>query len=147
MSTSLTEILIPVCASLSSAAIAGYASYIAGRSARRHESKLTIMRERISERQRLYARFIAEYDRNRISIIADGSKSIDNVMPLFAMSAEISLLSSEPVRSCAEQMCEAALAANGRESDKKTFDHYAIKSNFLEAARNEIKILETNAFG
>lgn len=84
MPATLAEILVPVGASLATALVAGVASYLAGRGMRFHEWKLGLVRERILERQRLYARLIAEADRIQLAAIAKGEKSISNLMPLMS---------------------------------------------------------------
>lgn len=109
------KILIPIITSLGAALIAGIASYVAGRGMRSHEWKLGLIRERLLERQRLYAKFIAEADRNVLLIAEGGMKSIDNVMPLLALYAEISLLSTDAVQQCAQRVCDLAITANGIE--------------------------------
>ena len=76
------QLLAPIIASLGAALVAGIASYIAGRGMRSHEWKLGLVRERLLERQRLYAKFVAEADRNMLLVAGAGAKSIDNVMPL-----------------------------------------------------------------
>lgn len=142
MPANLAEIIIPVVASLGGALVAGWVSYIAGRGVRLHEWKLQLVRERILERQRLYARFIAEADHNLLTIAASGSKSIDNIMPLFSIQAEIWLLSTPGVQEAAKRMCDLALSANAAGKDRADGDSFAAKTAFVEAARAELAALE-----
>jgi len=136
------QILVPVIASLGAALVAGIASYVAGRGMRSHEWKLGLVRERLQERQRLYAKFIAEADRNVLLIAGTGTKSVDNVMPLLALYAEISLLSTDAVRQCAKRVCDLAISANGVEGGGQDGDHFAAKSAFVDVARSELKAIE-----
>lgn len=136
------QILVPLIASLGAALVAGIASYVAGRGMRSHEWKLGLVRERLQERQRLYAKFIAEADRNVLLIAGTGMKSIDNVMPLLALYAEISLVSTDVVRLCAKRVCDLAISANGLEGDLQDGDHFAAKSAFVDVARSELKAIE-----
>lgn len=108
-----------------------------------HEWRLQLARERILERQRLYARFVAEADRNLLTVAAGGAKSIDNVMPLFALQAEIWLLSGQNVQDAAKRVCDLALSANaaGKE-DRVEGDSFLAKTTFVEAARAELAALE-----
>ncbi|CAH0353849.1 MULTISPECIES: hypothetical protein [Sphingomonadaceae] len=145
MTASSAQFLIPIIASLGAALIAGIASYVAGRGMRSHEWKLGLVRERLLERQRLYAKFIAEADRNVLLVAGAGSKSIDNVTPLLALYAEISLLSTDAVQQCAKRVCDLALSANGRESSGEDGDHFAAKCAFVDAARSELKAIEVGA--
>lgn len=142
MNASSVQILVPIIASLGAALIAGIASYIAGRGMRSHEWKLGLVRERLLERQRLYAKFIAEADRNMLLTAGTDAKSIDNVMPLLALYAEISLLSTDAVQHCAKRVCDVAISANGAENTQQNGDHFAAKSAFVDAARNELKTIE-----
>lgn len=144
MPSSVAEIIIPVVASLSGALVAGWVSYIAGRGVRLHEWKLQLARERILERQRLYARFIAEADRNLLTVAAGGSKTIDNIMQLFALQAEIWLLSSQSVQDAAKRICELALSANAAGNDRAEGDAFAAKTAFIEAARADLVALEAS---
>jgi len=142
MPASLAEIIVPVAASLGGALVAGWVSYIAGRGVRLHEWKLQLARERILERQRLYARFIAEADRNLLTVAAGGAKSIDNVTPLFALQAEIWLLSGQSVQETSKRVCDLALSANAAGDDGPDADPFAAKTAFVEAARAELAALE-----
>lgn len=144
MPASFAEIIVPVAASLGGALVAGWVSYIAGRGVRLHEWKLQLARERILERQRLYAKFIAEADRNLLTVATGGTKSIDNVMPLFALQAEIWLLSSQSVRDAAKQICDLALSANAAGKNRAEGDAFAAKIAFIEAARAELAALEAS---
>lgn len=142
VTSSLAQILVPLAASLGAALIAGVASYLAGRGMRSHEWKLGLVRERLLERQRLYAKFIVEADRNVLVVTAHAKKSIDNVAPLLSLYAEISLLSSPAVQACAQQVCNLAIAANGVEDTGQDGDHFAAKSAFVDAARRELSTIE-----
>lgn len=99
-------------------------------------------RERILERQRLHARFIAEADRNLLTVAAGDAKSIGNMMPLFALQAEVWLLSSPSVQETAKRMCDLALSANAAEKDHAEGDSFAAKTAFVKAARAELSVLE-----
>jgi hypothetical protein len=144
MPASLSEIIIPVVASLSGALVAGWVSYIAGRRVRLHEWNLQLARERILERQRLYARFIAEADRNLLTVAAGGAKSVDNILPLFAFQAEIWLLSGPCVQKAATRMCDLAVSVNAAEEVRSDGDLFSAKKDFLAAARAELEALESN---
>lgn len=145
MTASLAQILVPLVASLGAAFVAGVASYLAGRGMRSHEWKLGLIRERLLERQRLYAKFIAEADRNILVIAGAGKKSIENVMPLLSLYAEISLLSTDAVQQCAKRVCDLAVSANGAEISRQDGGHFAAKSAFLDVARSELKAIEAGA--
>ena len=145
MTASSVQLLVPIVASLGAALIAGVASYVAGRGMRSYEWKLGLVRERLLERQRLYAKFIAEADRNVLLIAGVGTKSIDNVMPLLALYAEISLLSTDAVQQRAKRVCDLAISANGVERSEQDGDHFAAKSAFVDAARSELKAIEAGA--
>lgn len=145
MTASSVQILVPVIASLGAALVAGIASYVAGRGMRLHEWKLGLVRERLLERQRLYAKFIVEADRNALLIAVAGTKSLDNVMPLLALYAEISLLSTDAVQQCAKRVCDLAISANGVEGSGQKGDHFAAKSAFVNVARSELEAIEGRA--
>lgn len=145
MAATLTEILIPVSASIATALVAGTASYFAGKGMRFQEWRLALLRERLLERQRLYAKFLAEADRSQLIVIAKEEKSIDNLMPLLALFAEITLLSSSTVSKCAQQVCDAALSSISREVIEDVNAYLPAKTAFLTAARAELEALEARA--
>jgi|GEM_PF-5597453 len=97
------------------------------------------------ERQRLHARFIAEADRNLLTVAAGGAKSIDNVMALFALQAEIWLLSGQSVQDAAKRMCDLALSANAAADARAEGGLFAAKMAFVDAARTELAALEADA--
>lgn len=69
---------------------------------------------------------------------------VDNMMPLLALYAEISLLSTDPVLQAAKRVCDLAISANGQDADSES-DHFGVRSAFVEAARSELVALETEA--
>lgn len=144
MPASIADFIIPIGASLTGALAAAYPSFLAGRSIQMNEWRLALIRDRILERRQLYAKFLVEADRNMLAVAA-GTKSLDNVAPLFPLLAEISLLSSEPVHQCARAVGDIGLAANAADDDDRV-DHYSAKTAFVEAARNEIAELEADAY-
>lgn len=141
---SIAELIIPIGAPLAGVLAAAYPSFLVGRGIQTHEWRLALIRDRILERRQLYAKFIVEADRNMLAVAA-GQKSLDNVAPLFPLLAEISLLSSEAVNRSARAVGDIGLAANAADNDDRV-DHYAAKSAFVEAARNEIAMLEADAY-
>lgn len=88
----------------------------------------------LPRRLRLYAKFVVEADRNQLSVAVKDEKSIDNLMPPFALWAEIALLSTEPVVQAAPQFCDIALAAIARDTAPAEGANVAAKAAFLEAA-------------
>ncbi|WP_257544715.1 hypothetical protein [Sphingopyxis sp. DBS4] len=144
MPASFADIIIPIGASLTGAIAAAYPSFLAGRSIQTHEWRLALIRDRIQERRQLYAKFLVEADRNVLTVVG-GQKSLDNVSSLFALLAEISLVSSESVHQCARAVGNIGLSANAADEDDRG-DHFAAKAAFVEAARNEIAMLEAEAY-
>ena len=142
MPPTLAQIYVPLIATLGASAVAVVGSYYVGRGMRSQEWKLSLVRERLLERQRLYARFIAEADRNLLLVLSGKEPHVDNVMPLLALYAEISLLSTEPLLQAAKQVCDLAISANGRDADPAS-DHYSVRLAFVEAARSELVAVET----
>ncbi|PKB13688.1 hypothetical protein B0I00_3129 [Novosphingobium kunmingense] len=144
MVPTLAQIYVPMIATLGASAVAVVGSFYVGRGMRSQEWKLSLVRERLLERQRLYARFIAEADRNLLLLLSGKEAHVDNVMPVLALYAEISLLSTEAVLQGAKRVCDLAISANGQEPDPQS-DHYGVRSAFVEAARSELAALETDA--
>lgn len=144
MPISIIDVAVPVGASLASAITAGYLSFLAGRSLHTHQWRLALIREQILDRRQLYARFLAEADRNLMAVI-EGRKSLQNITPLLTMVAEISLVGSKDVLSSAKHVAELGINANSTESEG-TGDHASAKAAFIDAARSEIEALEVGPF-
>ncbi len=66
-------------------------------------------------------------------------------MQLFALRAEIWLLSAQSVQDAAKHMCDLALSANASADDRAEGDQFAAKWGFVEAARTELAVLEADA--
>ena len=139
------QIFVPILAALTGAAMAGLASYIAGKGMRQHEWMLSLARERLTERQRLYARFLGEADRHQLEVIARGNRSLDNVMPLLTMYNEILLLASAEVEQAAKQICDIAVTELSEAAASRNAGHFTAKTLFLKAARKELDLLEARA--
>ena len=144
MAPTLAQIYVPMIATLGASAVAVVGSYYVGRGMRSQEWRLSLVRERLLERQRLYARFIAEADRNLLIVLGGKGPHVDNVMPLLALYAEISLLSNDPVLRAAKRVCDLAISANGHDAVSESH-HFGVRSAFVEAARSELVALETEA--
>lgn len=145
MSLTLAQIYVPMIATLGASMVAVVGSFLVGRGMRAQEWKLGLVRERLLERQRLYARFIAEADRNMTLVLSGEEPNAGNVMSLLALYAEISLLSTEGVLEASKRVCDLALSANGSETPAPQGDHYAVRSAFVAAARCELISLEADA--
>ena len=141
----MTSNVFQALATVGTALMAAILSYFAGRGTRLHEWRLGLARERLLDRQRLYIKFLAEADRSQLAVITKGEKLFENIAPLLELYAEISLLSSATVEKAAKNVCDQAVSAIGAESHKTAGSYFETKSEFLHAARDELRLLEDRA--
>lgn len=143
MPVELSTVAITLSTTLIGAAVAGVISYVAGRGMKIYEWRLSLAKEDIAARRRLYAEFLAEADRLILQSMERKLTATSALKELTVKLSEISLLSTEPVLEAAKAICDYALSAHTAERatrDERNF--YELKKNFIAAARNEIASYE-----
>lgn len=123
------------------ALVAATASYAVGRGAKRQEWELNIRREKIAVRERLYASFLAEANRQILLSLEQKSSDPLAFHDITAKLSEIELLSHESVCVAARAICDRVIDSHAIEP-KSEANFYALKSAFIEAAREEFASLE-----
>lgn len=142
MADTLTIIFTAV-GTLASAAVAGFISYIAGRSMKSHEWRLTIVREGIQARQRLYGEFLTEAGRLQLLSIENKVSEAAAFHDLFRKLAEIELLASDDVVEVAKQIANAVMSSHvaGHTETGQASDYPSLKAEFISSAKRELKRL------
>ena len=142
MADTFTIVLTAV-GTLASAAVAGFISYIAGRSMKSHEWRLTIVREGIQARQRLYGEFLTEAGRLQLLSIENKVSEAAAFHDLFRRLAEIELLASDDVVEVAKQIAGTVMSSHraGHTEAGQEPDYHSLKAKFISSAKNELKRL------
>ena len=128
----MPDFIMPLLNFISTASVAILAaglSYVAGKGMKRQEWDLAARREKVAVRQRLYAAFLAEADRQLLLSLEKKSSE--------ATSSEIELLSPDAVTAAAKAICSEVLGSHGAEQQERS-DFYALKQTFIREARAEI---------
>lgn len=135
------NIIVPAVAALGAALIAGISSYLVGRGMRSHDWRLSLTRDRILDRRQIYARFLAGADALMLRSADNRAQSVDELLPLFAIVAEISLIAPDSVSGPATRLCDVLLESLKPEVGKEG-DYFSAKSAFVKAARDDLLQLE-----
>lgn len=123
------------------AILAAGLSYAAGKGMKRQEWDLALRREKVAVRQRLYAAFLAEADRQILLSLEKKSSAATAFHDVTRMFSEIELLSSDTVTAAARAMCNRVIGSHGAEEQERN-DFYALKQAFIQHARAEIASYE-----
>lgn len=127
---------------LSGAVVGGLINYLATSKAKSREWHLSLIRERILERQKLYADFLAA---SQLLIAQSLDKKISNVGEIGVISnelARIELVASQAVVDSAKSICDCVLSHHAEQPDGKSTGYYNLKIAFIGAVRTELEALE-----
>lgn len=136
----MPDFIMPLLNFISTASVAILAaglSYVAGRGMKRQEWDLAARREKVAVRQRLYADFLAEADRQLLLSLEKKSSAATSFHDLTRMFSEIELLSPDAVTAAAKAICSEVIGSHGAEQQERS-DFYALKQTFIREARAEI---------
>lgn len=140
----MQDIMPPLFSFISTALVAllaGGLSYAAGKGMKRHEWDLSLRREKVTVRQRLYAEFLAEADRLILESIQKKSDAATSFYEITRKFSEIELISSEPVCAAAKSICSNAISSHAAD-EKEEGIYFELKRLFVEQARKEIASYE-----
>lgn len=140
----MPDVVAPLLNFISTALVAVMAaalSYAAGKGMKRQEWDLNLRREKVAVRQRLYAEFLAEADRQ---ILQSMKEKISDTTALYEITrkfSEIELLSSSDVCAAAKSICDHVVGSHAVE-EKTGANFYELKQAFIRNARKEIASYE-----
>ncbi|WP_164606937.1 hypothetical protein [Rhodopseudomonas sp. BR0M22] len=131
------NLLLNFISTASVAALAGLLSYAVGKGMKRYELELNIRREGVSMKQRLYAEFLAEANRQTLQSIDVKNVKADSFSVITCKLAEIELVSSPEVVDAAKEICSYVIDAHGKESDPRG-NFFDLTQVFIQNARREL---------
>ena len=97
------------------AVMAGAISYAAGKGMKGHEWDLNLLREKVALRQRLYAEFLAEADRQMLQSMKEKIGDKTFFYEITRKLSEIELLSSGDVCAAAKAICDHVVGSHAAE--------------------------------
>lgn len=140
----MPDVIAPLLNFISTASVAVMAaalSYAAGKGMKRHEWDLNLRREKVAVRQRLYAEFLAEADRQILQSMKEKISDTTSFYEITRKFSEIELLSSSDVCVAAKSICDHVVGSHAAE-EKAGANFYELKQAFIRNARKEIASYE-----
>ena len=133
---------VPIVAALAGVVIGALLNFFVMRYSKSQDWKYVLAKERSALRLKIYAEFLVESQ--RIVFVSIGEKSFD-LNELTAMNgkyAELQLLATEDVVSCAQRMANCAVDSHAEKSliDRASFP--ALRVEFIGAVRAELAAIE-----
>ncbi len=137
------EVITALSSVLAGTVSGGIISYITGVSLKNKEWKLALIRERLHEREKLFAEFLVI---TQHLLIQSMEHKIEKPSELTVMNnefARIEMVASKSTVEAAKLICDYVLTSHSsQELQNKNRDFYTLKQTFIHAARKEFKSLE-----
>lgn len=130
--------VVSILGTLGAVLVGGFISYLAGKSTKKHEWRLSIARERAASNQQLYAEFLVEAERLVMEEREDKISSLSDQSPMKAKFAEVCLVASGELVAQARTLADYALTSHSAQSSKEVADFPKLKQAFISAARQDI---------
>jgi hypothetical protein len=116
-------------------------SFVASR-AKQQEWKLGLLRERILERQRLYADFLASSQRLIVQAMDAKLSNAAEMSVIHNELARVELVASREVIDSATKICSHILDSHAQNPPKDRANFYDLKTKFVCTVREELASLE-----
>jgi len=130
--------LVAVAGALGGVILGHLLSYLAVRSAKDREWRLSLARDEITSRQKLYAEFLAEAQEVVTRSMNQKSSDPSILNAVNSRFAEITLFSPDAVIERAKLIADYALTCHSKEGPKQGSNFYLLKSEFIKAAKAHI---------
>jgi hypothetical protein len=130
--------LIAVFAALGGTLVGGFINYFATRSMKDREWRLSLARDQIVLRQKLYFEFLVETQRLVVQAMENKLTSAIELNAMNSKFAEISLVASQPVVEIARILADYAVSSHAQDDSDSPRNFFALKERFIEAARKDI---------
>lgn len=127
---------------LATASVAGFISYVAGRSMKSHEWRLMLTREKVQVRQRLYAEFLAEVDRLLLLSIQSKISDPAGFHDLIRRFSEIELLATDELTKVAKEITDYAMSSHliEQKADSQKPIFHSLRSKFILIAKSDLEV-------
>ena len=133
---------VPVLGTLAGVIIGGLINYLASRSAKQREWHLSLAKDQIALRQRLYSEFLAEAQRLTTEAIFRELAVPEDVRALDSMMVQMTLLSPEIILERARALRRHILVARSSEEVLGSPGFKNLREEFVAEARKDLSSFE-----
>ncbi len=137
----MSSALIAVLGTLAGAIVGGLIHFFANRQLKHHEWKLSLARDKIGAHQKLYAELLVECNRMVVEAMEAKIRSPRELNAVSGKIAEITLVANDEVIECAKKIASYVLDRHSQTEPNKDQDFFAMKQDFIHAARKEMAAL------
>ena len=133
---------IAILGTLSGGLLVGLINYFSNKSIKNHEWRLTLARDQVTTRQKIFAEFLVEAQRLVMQAREDKISSLTDLNTLNGKIAEICLVASTPVIEEAKKLADYAITSRSAQPAKEVANFFNLKESFIAAARQDmVKVL------
>lgn len=136
--------IIGVTSALLGTVIGGYISYFTNKNLKIKEWHLSLTKEDMTIRNKVYSDFLGEANRLILFSIEEKASSIKEFDSLINYFSQVELLGTEKVIEQAKKLVDCVLAGNTQSANKQNQDFNHEKKYFIEAAKDELSKLRDN---
>jgi hypothetical protein len=136
--------IIGVSSALIGTLIGGFISYLSNRNIKREEWQLSLIKEEINSRKKLYSEFLGEANRLVLFSLEEKVSSTRQLDSLISYFTQIELVATEKVIERAKSLADCVLTCNTQSANKKDQDFYNLKKYFIESVKDELFELGNN---
>ncbi|PKN19494.1 MAG: hypothetical protein CVU71_08300 [Deltaproteobacteria bacterium HGW-Deltaproteobacteria-6] len=144
MTSQIVIALIGVFAALIGAAIGGLITYFTNRDLKKKEWMLSVIREEINDRKRLYSEFLAEAYRITILSLQTKCGDLREFDILHRYFAQIELLASDDIVNAARTIVDLVIDRHSKECEKHDISFVDLKKTFINLVKEELSRLKNS---
>jgi hypothetical protein len=137
--------LIGAVSALAGVLIGGVMNYLTHRSIKKQEWRLTLTRDQLQLRQKVYAEFLVEAQRMLSLGREDKIKSLSDLDPLKGKFAEVSMFAPPEVFKAAQKLADASMTSQQTPPAKEVASFFQLKENFVAAVRADLAMVTQGA--
>jgi hypothetical protein len=144
MAPQVIAAIIGVSSALIGTLIGGFISYLSNRNIKLEEWQLSLIKEEINSRNKLYSEFLGEANRLVLFSLEEKVSSTRQMDSLMSYFTQIELVATEKVIERAKSLADCVLTCNTQSANKEDQDFYNLKKYFIEAVKDELFELGTS---
>lgn len=130
--------IITTIAALGGTLVGGLINYLSSRSVKNHEWRLSLAKDQVASRQKLYAEFLVEAQRLVLQAHEEKISSLYDLNALTSKFAEISLVAPDSVVEAARKLTDTAIASHVVPPAKEVADFFKLRAAFISSVRQDI---------
>ncbi len=132
---------VAILGTLAGVIVGGLVNFLATRSVKQQEWRLTLARDQITQRQRIYAEFLAEAQRLMVRAIYKPLEVPNDIQVLEGLLAQITLTAPDPVIERARELRRHMLlpGSQGPDADSDTPTWRQLRTEFVAAAKADLE--------